>query len=149
MNVSAVLEQLKCLGQLYGSLLDEEKRRLECYLDGDLEQVDMGHLRETHGIEEIRKIHSALSCEFSEAALPQVFEGLPESEREDLERRLADLDGVMSELKAAARRNRRYIQNSLAYSQALAQTMFEGAPSYGGDGIVRAEGRCLSKGMRV
>lgn len=149
MNVSAVLDHLKRLGQLYGALLETENRRLRAYLDDDLERVDAGRIQEEHDIREVRKIHAALRCEFSEASLEQISGELSDTERSDLEQGLSDLDKSMVELKSTIRRNRRYIQNSLAYSQTIVQSMFAEHPRYGGDGFVRAEGRSLHRGMRV
>jgi hypothetical protein len=149
MNVSEVLGHLKRLGQLYGALLEEENRRLSAYLDGDLERVDAGRIHEEHNIGEVRRIHAALRDEFSAVPLEEVTGELPEADRLDLERGLSVLDEAMAELRAAIRRNRRYIQNSLAYSQAVLQSMFAEHPRYDGDGFVQAEGRSLRRGMRV
>ena len=149
MNASVVLDHLRRLGQLYGALLDEENRRLNSYLDGDLERVDTGRIRQEHDIGEVRKIHAALRDQFSGTSLDEISGELSETERSEMRRCLGELDKAMLELKTVIRRNRRYIQNSLSYSQALMQRMFSEHPRYDGDGFVQAQGRSLHRGMRV
>lgn len=149
MNVSKVLHHLKQLSRLYGTLLDEENRRLSLYLAGDLEEVEAGHIREEYSVDEVRRIHSMLQSEFSEDSLEGISRELSEAECREVETSLADLDRSMQELKIAIRRNRRYVQNSLAYSQAVVQRMFAEHSSYDGDGFVKTGGRSLRGGMRV
>jgi uncharacterized membrane protein len=149
MNVSAVIENLKQLGRLYGALLEEEKRRLDAYLGGDLVQVEDSRIRAEYGVDEVRRVHAELNGEFQDTSLQQIAGELSPEDRQALEQGLSDLDQSMRELRAAIRRNRRYLQNSLAYTQAVTQSIFAAHPSYDGEGIVRTEGRSLHKGMRA
>ncbi len=145
MKTETVAEVIRSLIRHYRALLEEQARCVDCFLAGDLEGVEASRARSEDHMEEVRNCLAGLGT------LPQDGGPLERSGRPALREAVQELRRTVAELQSLLQRNRRFLQNSLGYTDRMLEAMFGGGSSYDGAAVLhRSEGATASvRGVRA
>jgi hypothetical protein len=145
MKTETLAETIQALVRLYQGLLDEETHCVELYLAGDLDGVEASRTRSERHVAEIRNWLAGLGT------LPQAGGPLERSGRTVLREAVQELRRTVAELQTLLKRNRRFVQNSLGYTDRMLEAMFGGSSSYDGAAMLhRAENHAAPvRGVRA
>lgn len=130
MKTETLAETIQALVRLYRALLDEESRCVELYLAGDLDAVEESRSRSERHVAEIRNWMAGLGTP------PQDGGPLERSGRTVLREAVQELRRTVAELQSLLKRNRRFVQNSLGYTDRMLEAVFGTSSSYDGAAIV-------------
>jgi predicted DNA-binding protein YlxM (UPF0122 family) len=134
----------------YGRLLSEESRRLDCYLSRDLEAADALRISEERIVEDIRNLHAGILELTEKRSLGDLLrEGeAPLGEARD---HLGALNRTVQEVQQAVDRSRRFIFNSLSFSEAILRPLLgEESGHYDGEGFLQTgRHRVARRGVRA
>lgn len=144
MNMEAFEQHLRNLVRLFGEVLESESRTVERYLAGEMDEVEWSRAQSERNLSEIQARLQELKS-LAEQPVPAGPDGQAAREA------LRQLREIVAEMQELARRNRRFIQNSLGYTDRMLAAMFGGNPSYDGSAVMhRAEGGATSaRGIRA
>lgn len=130
MKTETLAETIQSLVRLYRALLDEQTRCVEFYLAGNLEAVEESRTRSECHMQEIRTWLAGLGT------LPQAGGPLERSGRTVLREAVQELRRTVAELQSLLKRNRRFVQNALGYTDRMLEAMLGGSSSYDGAAIL-------------
>ncbi|MFB3901870.1 MAG: flagellar export chaperone FlgN [Acidobacteriota bacterium] len=131
------------------TLLTEQGRVIDCYLEGKLDEVAHLQSRQERLLREARGFHDTLARTLAGGPLSEVARLLEAPQSEQLEQTITDLHRLLRELHLVNLRNRRFIQSSLCYSQALLQEVFSTQAAYNGGGVIGVRMSGLKRDLRV
>ena len=142
MKTGSTHRDLQTLAKLFFELVEEERGRVESYIDGDLAGVEASQAREQSLMSEVRSLLAG-------------FREQPDSGPDSLGGALAtgdlrSLREALAELKCLLHRNNRFLQISMSHSDLLLQALLGGRSRYDGEGMVHSsQGGLKGGGIRV
>lgn len=142
--MESVESGVRKLVRLYSQVLEEESRSVELLLAGQLDAVQASQARSEQYLAMIRASLSELrSRPGSLAAGP--------AEGQSTRDALRELREMLAEIRELVWRNRRFLQNSLRYTDRMLEAMFGGNSSYDGAAVVHRSEAATSpvRGIRA
>jgi hypothetical protein len=121
----------------YRRLLAEESCRVDCYLNNDLESAAALRITEDRLLEEVRSLHERIREVTGERSLGDwLHDG--DAQLEQAQSHVVALSRVVREVQQAVDRSRRFVFNSLVFSQALLGPLLgEEGGHYNGEGFLQ------------
>ena len=123
--------------ELYRLLVEEQKKKIDLYLHGDLDLVKSSMERSKSVLEGIRVLNQRLNSALDGRALADITAEMEGSESEMLRTKIDELRRLTSELSRMDLQNYRFVQSSFGFTRAMLGEIFSENVNYNQNGYLQ------------